>query len=80
LREPLDERAVWREIRLDRDSNRLLQQAQERWHLSARSIVQILKVARTLADLAGHPGPGQQQIAEALQLRRLDRPYGRDTL
>ena len=26
------------------------------------------------------PGSGQQQIAEALQLRRLGLPYGRDTL
>jgi hypothetical protein len=30
--------------------------------------------------ISGHPGPGQQQIAEAPRLRRLDRPYGRDTL
>lgn len=35
---------------------------------------------RFLSLLAGHPSPGQQQITEALQPRRLDRPYGRDTL
>jgi hypothetical protein len=33
-----------------------------------------------LLFLAGHPGPGRQQIAEALQLSWLDRPYGRETL
>jgi magnesium chelatase family protein len=70
----LGEREVWRQVALDAPARRLLARAQERWQLSARSIVRMLKVARTLADLAGRPDPGVDEIAEALQLRRLDRP------
>jgi magnesium chelatase family protein len=76
----LDERAVWREIRLDPTSHKLLRDAQQRWQLSARSVVRILKVARTLADFAERAEPGPDEISEALMLRRLDRPYGVDTL
>jgi magnesium chelatase family protein len=76
----LDEKAVWRDVDPAGESARLLRQAQERWQLSARSIVRILKVARTIADIAGRAAPGPDEISEALQLRRLDGPYGRDTL
>jgi magnesium chelatase family protein len=80
LNATLDEQAIWRDVQLDTASSRLLNQAQARWQLSARSVVRILKVARTLADLAGLAKPGIEELSEALQLRRLDRPYGRDTL
>jgi len=70
----LGEREVWQQVTLDAASRRLLAKAQERWQLSARSIVRMLKVARTLADLAARPHPGVDEISEALQLRRLDRP------
>ena len=76
----LGEREVWRQVTLDAPSRRLLARAQERWQLSARSIVRTLKVARTLADLAGRPEPAVDEISEALQLRRLDRPAGNHTL
>jgi magnesium chelatase family protein len=48
--------------------------------LSARSVVRILKVARTLADLAGRDEPGIEELAEALHLRRLDRRSSVDTV
>jgi magnesium chelatase family protein len=70
----LDERSVWELAANDRDSRRLLAAAQERWHLSARSIVRVLRVTRTLADLAGVEEPGKAELAEALSLRLLDRP------
>lgn len=41
--------------------------------LSARAYHRVLKVARTIADLAGAPDVGAAQIAEALRLRELDR-------
>ena len=69
----LGEREIWQQVVLDVPSRRLLARAQERWQLSARSIVRVLKVAMTLADLAGRPAPGIDDISEALQLRRLDR-------
>jgi magnesium chelatase family protein len=41
--------------------------------LSARSYHRVLKVARTLADLAGEERIGAGQIAEALAYRNLNR-------
>ncbi len=76
----LGESAVWDAVRLDAEAGRLLATAQERWRLSARSVVRILKVTRTLADLAGKPDPGASELSEALQLRRLDRPVRVDTV
>lgn len=48
----------------------LLRQAIARLNLSARAYHRILRVARTIADLAGDDGIGVSQIAEAVQYRR----------
>ena len=54
----------------DADGERLLCQAMQRLKLSARAYHRVLRVARTLADLAGAERPGTTQIAEAIQYRR----------
>ena len=52
---------------------RMLQQAVDRTGLSARAYHRVLRVARTIADLAGATAIASPHIAEALSLRRLDR-------
>jgi magnesium chelatase family protein len=44
--------------------------------LSARAYHRVLRVARTIADLAGRPGVGAEHVAEAITLRQLDRRIG----
>jgi len=51
----------------------LLQQAISRLNLSARAYHRVLKVARTIADLAGSKNILTQHIAEAVQYRIMDR-------
>jgi magnesium chelatase family protein len=56
----------------DRGGQRLLERAVDRLRLSARAYHRVLRVARTIADLANEPGIAPQHVAEALTLRQLD--------
>lgn len=57
---------------------RLLAQAMNEYRLSARAHDRILKVARTVADLAGSARVECEHVQEATQYRALDRAAGRD--
>jgi magnesium chelatase family protein len=55
--------------RVPRESLRLVERALERGALSVRGFDRVVRVAWTLADLAGRTVPGADQVAEALGMR-----------
>ena len=62
-----------RHCKIDRAQGDLLQQAMEQLRLSARAYDRILKVARTIADLAASDSIQTPHLLEAIQYRSLDR-------
>ncbi len=58
---------------LDTPTRDMLQRGMRQLGLSARAAHRILKVARTIADLAAKPGIESAHVAEAMQFRVLDR-------
>ena len=69
----LNTREIERYCVLGETDHRLLEQALERLGLSPRAYHRILKVARTIADLAGSDGIKTPHLTEAISYRALDR-------
>lgn len=66
----LSAREIDRHCRPDEAGELLLRNAMTRLDWSARAYHRVLKVARTIADLAGAEAIGQAHVAEAIQYRR----------
>ncbi len=66
-------REVKKRCKLDSESKSLLQAAVDRFGMSARAYYRILKIARTIADLAEEDKINIGHISEAIQYRSIDR-------
>ena len=66
-------RHIARNCGLGEEEKKLLETAMERLALSARAYHRIIKVARTIADLAGEEDISTPHLAEVIQYRSLDR-------
>jgi magnesium chelatase family protein len=67
----LSGREVDEVCRLDAAGELLLREASERFGWSARAYYRVLKVARSVADLAGDAMPKAAHVAEAIQYKRV---------
>jgi len=74
---PLNARLTPEEIEsfcaLDREGETLIRHAMEKLGLSARGYHRVLRVARTIADLAGSNAITPGHVAEAIQYRAMER-------
>jgi magnesium chelatase family protein len=66
----LTTREIDRHCHLDAAGDKTLRSAMAHMHWSARAYHRVLKVARTIADLAGAPSVLAGHVAEAVQYRR----------
>ncbi len=69
----LGPRELERHAALGPAQRELIEQAMQRLRLSARGVHRVLRVARTIADLAGATDLAVPHLAEALRYRELDR-------
>jgi len=71
----LGTREIDRHCATDREGDQLLRHALARLLMSARAYHRVLRVARSIADLAEKSGIAAEHIAEAIQYRRLDASF-----
>ena len=71
----LNARTLNRYCAMEPDARQVLKLASDQMGLSNRAYSRILKVARTIADLAGSENIGQAHVAEAIRYRSMDRKY-----
>ena len=71
----LGTREIDRHCGTDREGDQLLRHALARLLLSARAYHRVLRVGRSIADLAGAGALAAEHVAEAIQYRRLDASF-----
>ncbi|MGE4194285.1 MAG: YifB family Mg chelatase-like AAA ATPase [Pseudodesulfovibrio sp.] len=73
LNAELDGSALEEFCALGRDEHDFLRRAVEKLGLSARAYTRVLRISRTIADLAGAAAIGPDHLAEAINYRSMDR-------
>ena len=73
LNSQMQSRELRRFCHIDQEGMRLLERATQQFGMSARAFDRILKIARTIADLAESDEIATTHLAEAIQYRTLDR-------
>ena len=71
----LDARTIGELCPMREDARNLLLQAGRTMGLSSRAFTRVMKVSRTIADLAGREYIEKPDVAEAIRYRSLDRKY-----
>ena len=71
----MNSRQVRTFCKIEPEAQELLKLAIGRLGLSARAYDRILKLSRTIADLAGEATIAVAHVAEAIQYRRLERSF-----
>ena len=61
--------------KLEKEEEKIMEEAYNRLHLSARAYHRILKVARTIADLEGEERINAKHLTEAVCYRSMDKKY-----
>ena len=69
----MSSRELRKHAAIDSEGERVLRQAMSELGLSARAHDKVLRVARTIADLAGEEQVSATHLSEAIQYSRLDR-------
>ncbi|MFM1849040.1 MAG: hypothetical protein RL417_2514, partial [Pseudomonadota bacterium] len=73
LNSALSSAAIRENLNAETEALRLLERAAEKTGLSARGYLRVLRVARTIADIAGEERVSTPHVAEAVQYRSLER-------
>ena len=69
----MNSRLIKKYCTIDDESEKLIETAFEKFHMSARGYNRILKVARTIADLAGSENIEISHVAEAIAYRTIEK-------
>ena len=71
----LDARTLNRACPMTAQARALIELSSEKMGFSNRAYTRVMKLARTIADLAGEDMIGEEHVAEAVQYRALDQKY-----
>lgn len=72
LNAQMSTRLIEKHCRLDGAAEKILKASMEKFQLSARAVSRILKVSRTIADLANSQEIGMEHFLEAVQYRNME--------